>query len=72
MKTKKQQNMVAAEKQFNWKKRLYEKNWNGEEKIKTRGKLTITTFSMQQAGRDGGGWPLFPRLREGGQMARPT
>jgi len=29
-------------------------------KMKTRGKLTITALSMQQAGGDGGGEPLFP------------
>jgi hypothetical protein len=39
---------------------MLRKNWNGGEKIKTRGKLTITALSMQQAGGDGGGEPLFP------------
>jgi hypothetical protein len=29
-------------------------------KNKTRGKLTITTFSTQLMGGDGGGEPLFP------------
>jgi hypothetical protein len=29
-------------------------------KIKTRGKLTVTAFSVQLMGGDGGGRPLFP------------
>ena len=53
------------------KKMLWEKIWNGGEKLKTGEKLTITTFSMQLAGGDGGGGPLFPWLTEGGRLAWP-
>ena len=37
-----------------------EKNCNGGKQIKTRRKLTVTVFSMQLVGRDGGGGTLFP------------
>jgi hypothetical protein len=40
--------------------KMLRKNWDGGEQIKTRGKLTVTTFSTGQVGRDGSGGPLFP------------
>jgi hypothetical protein len=52
-------------------KNAVRKNWNGGVKLKTSGKLTITAFSMQLAGRDGGDRPSFPWLTEGGRLARP-
>jgi hypothetical protein len=44
---------------------------NGEGKGKSRGKLTITTFSMHQAGGDGGGGTLLlDWLRKGGRRGQ--
>jgi hypothetical protein len=40
---------MSGEKKLEW--------WG---KIKTRGKLTITAFSTQLVGGDGGGEPFFP------------
>ena len=46
--------------QYNCKKEAMRKNWNGQGKIKGRGKLTATAFCKQVTGRYGREGPLIP------------
>ena len=54
-----------TEEQFNWKKMLWEKVWNGGENIKGRGKLTLAASSMWLVSGGWQWWVFIPLVNWG-------